>query len=61
MADEAGLRSKVKTRQYRFCPSDNFLRIMVLVNVTRPMKETVFLSELLQEIRNCHRSGRSRN
>jgi hypothetical protein len=46
MADEAGLRSKVKTRQYRFCPSDNFLRIMVLANVTRPLKETVFLSEL---------------
>ena len=46
MADEAGLRSKVKTRQYRFCPSDNFLRIMVLVNVTLPVKETVFLSDL---------------
>jgi hypothetical protein len=46
MADEAGLRSRVKARQHRYCPSDQFLRLMVLVNVHKPLKETDFLSVL---------------
>lgn len=46
MADEAGLRSRIKSRQNRYCPSDQFLRTMVLVNVNRPVKETVFLADL---------------
>lgn len=46
MADEAGLRSRIKSRQHRYCPSDQFLRTMVLVNVTRSIKETDFLTIL---------------
>lgn len=46
MADESGLRSRIKSRQHRYCPSDQFLRLMVLANVTKPMKETDFLTLL---------------
>jgi hypothetical protein len=46
MADEAGLRSRIKSRQHRYCPSDQFLRSMVVVNVTKPIKETDFLTLL---------------
>lgn len=46
MADEAGLRSRIKSRQHRYCPSDQFLRLMVLANVTKPIKETDFLTLL---------------
>lgn len=46
MADEAGLRSRIKSRQHRYCPSDQFLRSMVLVNITKPIKETDFLTIL---------------
>ena len=46
MADEAGLRSRIKSRQHRYCPSDQFLRSMVLVNVTKSIKETDFLTIL---------------
>ena len=46
MADESGLRSRIKSRQHRYCPSDQFLRLTVLANVTKPMKETDFLTLL---------------
>lgn len=46
MADESGLRSRSKSRLHRYCPSDQFLRSMVLVNVTKPIKETEFLAIL---------------
>jgi hypothetical protein len=46
MSDESGLRSRIKTRQHRYCPSDQFLRNMVYLNVTTPMKETAFLAIL---------------
>lgn len=46
MADGAGLRSKKKTNRYRYCASDEFLRNMVYVTVTVPMKETEFLAML---------------
>jgi len=48
MSDESGLRSKIKTRQHRYCPSDQFLRNMVYVTVTTPVSEKVFLTNLYQ-------------
>lgn len=46
MSDGAGLRSRKKTNRYRYCASDGFLRNLVYVTVTVPMKETEFLSNL---------------
>ncbi len=46
MSDGAGLRSRKKTNRYRYCASDEFLRNMVYVTVTVPMKETDFLAKL---------------
>ena len=51
LADQCGLRSKQKTTHYRYAPSDPFLRNLVYVNVTEPVKESEFLAEIYERYR----------
>lgn len=46
LADQCGLRSRQKTVHYRYAPSDSFLRNLVYVTVTDPVKESEFLARI---------------
>lgn len=51
LADQCGLRSKQRTTHYRYAPSDPFLRNLVYVNVTKPVKESEFLAKIYERYR----------
>lgn len=51
LADQCGLRSRQRTVSYRYCPSDDLLRNLVYVRVTRPAKESDFLQDLYHRYR----------
>ena len=51
LADQCGLRSKQRTTHYRYAPSDPFLRNLVYVNVTEPVKESEFLAVVYERYR----------
>lgn len=46
LARQCGLSSRFKTTRYRYAPSDHFLRNMVYVTVSKPVKESDFLAAL---------------
>jgi len=51
LAQQCGLASRIKTTQYRYAPSDQFLRNLVYVTVTKPIKESEFLSLIYERYR----------
>jgi hypothetical protein len=51
LAVQCGLSSKFKTTRNRYAPSDQFLRNLVYVTVTKPMKESDFLNVLYSRYR----------
>jgi hypothetical protein len=51
LAQQCGLASKIKTTQYRYAPSDKFLRNLVYVTVRKPIKESDFLRLVYQRYR----------
>jgi len=46
LATGSGLVSKRGTNRYRYAPTDELLRALVLANVTRPVEESAFLRHL---------------
>jgi hypothetical protein len=46
LATGCGLASKRGTNRYRYAPTDELLRALVLANVTSPMEETAFLRHI---------------
>ncbi len=51
LGDQCGLRSSQKTNQYRYSPSDQFLRNLVYVMVKEPIKDSDFLIKIYQRYR----------
>lgn len=51
LGDQCGLRSSQKTNQYRYSPSDQFLRNLVYVMVKEPIKDSDFLMQIYQRYR----------
>ena len=51
LGDQCGLRSKLRTNRYRYAPSDLFLRNLVYVTVSKPIKESDFLHNLYNRYR----------
>lgn len=51
LASGCGLVSKRGTNRFRYAPTDELLRALVLANVTSPVEETVFLRELYTRYR----------
>lgn len=51
LATGCGLASKRATNRYRYAPTDELLRALVLANVTAPMEESAFLRHLHRRYR----------
>jgi integrase len=51
LATGCGLASKRGTNRYRYAPTDELLRALVLANVTAPMEESAFLRHLHRRYR----------
>ncbi|MHC1763384.1 MAG: hypothetical protein AB9869_03615 [Verrucomicrobiia bacterium] len=51
LATGCGLASKRQTNRYRYAPTDDLLRALVLANVTSPIEESAFLRHLYKRYR----------
>jgi hypothetical protein len=51
LATGCGLASKRGTNRYRYAPTDELLRALVLANVSSPMEETAFLRQIYDRYR----------
>jgi hypothetical protein len=51
LATGCGLASKRGTNRYRYAPTDELLRALVLANVTSPLEETAFLRQIYERYR----------